>query len=72
MNGIGFVISFALFVLGLYLMGIAFDVAENLGLVTFAGGLLAVAAGVFIPVHHAPHRPLSKLHRVVGASHSET
>ncbi|HMM82848.1 MAG: hypothetical protein KF739_01085 [Cryobacterium sp.] len=51
MNGIGFVISFALFVLGLYLMGIAFDVAENLGLVTFAGGLLAVAAGVFIPVH---------------------
>ena len=32
-------------------MGIAFDVAENLGLVTFGGGLLAVAAGVFIPVH---------------------
>jgi hypothetical protein len=51
MNGIGFVVSFALFVLGLYLMGIAFDVAENLGLVTFAGGLLAVCAGVFIPVH---------------------
>jgi hypothetical protein len=51
MNGIGFVVSFALFVLGLYLMGIAFDVAENLGLVTFGGGLLAVAAGVFIPVH---------------------
>jgi hypothetical protein len=51
MNGIGFVVSFALFVGGLYLMGIAFDVAENLGLVTFAGGLLAVAAGVFIPVH---------------------
>jgi hypothetical protein len=51
MNGIGFVVSFALFVGGLYLMGIAFDVAENLGLVTFAGGLLAVAAGVFNPVH---------------------
>ncbi len=51
MNGIGFVVSFALFVAGLYLMGIAFDVAESLGLVTFAGGLLAVAAGVFIPVH---------------------
>jgi hypothetical protein len=32
-------------------MGIAFDVAENLGLVTFAGGLLAVAVGVAIPVH---------------------
>jgi hypothetical protein len=51
MNGIGFVVSFAFFVAGLYLMGIAFDVAENLGLVTFAGGLLAVAVGVAIPVH---------------------
>ncbi len=51
MNGIGFVVSFALFVLGLYLMGIAFDVAENMGLVTFGGGLLAVCAGIFIPVH---------------------
>lgn len=51
MNGIGFVVSFALFVLGLYLMGIAFDVAENLALVTFSGGLLSVAAAVGIPVH---------------------
>lgn len=51
MNGIGFVVSFALFVLGLYLMGIAFDVAESLGMVTFVGGLLAVSAAVFIPVH---------------------
>ena len=51
MNGIGFVVSFALFVLGIYLMGIAFDVAENLGMVTFSGGLLAMAAGIFIPVH---------------------
>ncbi len=51
MNAFGFVISFALFALGLYLMGIAFDVPENLGLVTFGGGILAVAAGIFIPVH---------------------
>lgn len=51
MNGIGFVVSFVIFAAGLYLMGIAFDVPENLGLVTFAGGLLAVAVGVFIPVH---------------------
>ena len=51
MNGIGFVVSFAIFILGFYLMGIAFDVAENMGAVTFAGGLLAVAVGVFIPVH---------------------
>lgn len=51
MNAFGFVISFALFALGFYLMGIAFDVAENMGMVTFAGGLLSVAAGIFIPVH---------------------
>jgi membrane protein DedA with SNARE-associated domain len=51
MNAFGFVISFALFVLGIYLMGIAFDVPENMGLVTFSGGLLVVSAGVFIPVH---------------------
>ena len=51
MNAIGFVLSLALFVVGIYLMGIAFDVAENFGLVTFAGGILAVAVAVFIPVH---------------------
>ncbi|MBX3104617.1 MAG: hypothetical protein IT191_00640 [Microbacteriaceae bacterium] len=51
MNGIGFIFSFALFVFGLYLMGSAFDVAENLGLITFAGGLLACAAGFAIPFH---------------------
>lgn len=51
MNGIGFVVSFVLFALGLYLMGIAFDVPENMGMVTFSGGLLSVAAGIFIPVH---------------------
>lgn len=51
MNAIGFVVSFALFALGLYLMGIAFNVPENMGMVTFVGGLLSVSAGVFIPVH---------------------
>lgn len=51
MNAFGFVISFALFIFGLYLMGIAFDVAESMGMMTFVGGLLAVSAGVFIPVH---------------------
>ena len=42
MNAIGFVVSFVIFVAGLYLMGIAFDVSEDLGFVT---------VGVFIPVH---------------------
>ena len=39
MNAIGFVVSFVIFVAGLYLMGIAFDVSEDLGFVTFGGGL---------------------------------
>ncbi|MEO7147410.1 MAG: hypothetical protein ABIW81_02605 [Terrimesophilobacter sp.] len=51
MNGFIFVISFALFVVGLYLMGIAFDVPEDLGYVTFGGGILAVSLGMAIPVH---------------------
>ena len=51
MNAFGFVISFALFCLGLYLMGIAFNVPENMGLITFGGGILAIAAGIAIPVH---------------------
>lgn len=51
MNGIGFVFSFALFVLGLFLMGNAFDVPENYGMITFAGGLLACAAAFAIPFH---------------------
>ena len=51
MNGFAFVFSFALFVAGLYLMGIAFDVPESLGYVTFGGGILAVSLGMVIPVH---------------------
>lgn len=51
MNGIGFVVSFVAFIAGLYLMGIAFDVPEEFGYVTFGGGILAVAIGVAIPVH---------------------
>ncbi len=51
MNGFAFVFSFALFVLGLFLMGSAFDVPENLGLITFAGGLLSCAAAFAIPFH---------------------
>ncbi|MBX3088001.1 MAG: hypothetical protein KF742_05895 [Cryobacterium sp.] len=51
MNGFAFIFSFALFVLGLFLMGSAFDVPENLGLITFAGGLLSCAAAFAIPFH---------------------
>jgi len=51
MTAIAFVISFVLFLGGIYLFGIAFDVAEAWQLATFAGGLIAVTVGVMIPVH---------------------
>ncbi len=51
MNGFGFVFSFVIFVAGLYLMGIAFDVPEDLGFVTFGGGILAVTVAIAVPVH---------------------
>lgn len=50
MNIFGFVISLALFVGGIYMMGEAFYV-EGLESVVFIGGLLVTSLGVFIPVH---------------------
>ena len=50
MNIFGFVISLALFVGGIYMMGEAFYV-EGLESVVFIGGLLVTTAGVFIPIH---------------------
>jgi hypothetical protein len=49
-NIFGFVISLALFVGGIYMMGEAFYV-EGLESVIFMGGLLITCLGVFIPVH---------------------
>ncbi|EPR76932.1 hypothetical protein ADILRU_0771 [Leifsonia rubra CMS 76R] len=50
MNILGFVISLALFVGGIYMMGEAFYV-EGLESVVFIGGILVTALGVFIPIH---------------------
>lgn len=50
MNIFGFVISFALFVGGIYLMGEAFYF-EGLESVVFIGGILVTSLGVFIPIH---------------------
>ncbi len=50
MKIIGFVVSLALFVLGLYIMGEAFYV-EGAQLPVFIGGILVSSLGVFIPVH---------------------
>ncbi|MBH0053892.1 MULTISPECIES: hypothetical protein [unclassified Salinibacterium] len=50
MNIFGFVISFVLFVGGIYMMGEAFYV-EGLESVVFIGGLLVTTLGVFIPIH---------------------
>jgi hypothetical protein len=49
-NIIGFVISLALFVGGIYIMGEAFYV-EGLESVVFIGGILVTCLGVFIPIH---------------------
>ena len=50
MNIIGFIVSIALFVGSIYLMGSAFYV-PNLELVVFLAGMLASILGVFIPIH---------------------
>jgi len=49
-NIIGFIVSIALFVGGIYLMGSAFYV-PNLELVVFLAGMFASILGVFIPIH---------------------
>jgi hypothetical protein len=49
-NIIGFIISFGLFVLGIYVMGSAFAVTGYESLV-FVGGILITTVGVFIPIH---------------------
>ena len=50
MNIIGFIISLALFVLGLYVMASAFYVVGYESLV-FIGGILLSSLGVAIPIH---------------------
>ena len=50
MNIIGFVVSLALFVLGLYIMGSAFYVT-GAEFPVFIGGILVTSLGLFIPVH---------------------
>lgn len=50
MNIFGFVISLALFVGGIYMMGEAFYV-DGLESVVFMGGILVTSLGVFIPIH---------------------
>jgi len=49
-NIFGFVISLALFVGGIYMMGEAFYV-DGLESVVFMGGILVTSLGVFIPIH---------------------
>lgn len=45
-----FVISFAVFVAGMYVLGLAFQ-ATGYEAITFFGGILLVALGLAIPVH---------------------
>lgn len=50
MNGFAFVVSLAIFVGGLVLMGYAFYM-PGYELIAFIGGILAVSFAVAIPVH---------------------
>lgn len=50
MNILGFIVSLALFVVGLWLMGFAFQ-TPGLESVTFIGGLAAATLSIMIPVH---------------------
>jgi len=50
MNVIAFIVSLALFVGGLFIMGESFTVIGAQGVV-FAAGILVTALGVFIPIH---------------------
>jgi len=50
MNVVAFIISFALFVGGLYMMGAAFQV-EGFELLVFGGGILVASLAIAIPIH---------------------
>jgi hypothetical protein len=50
MNVIAFIVSLALFVGGLFIMGESFNVIGAQGVVFFAG-IIVTLAGVFIPIH---------------------
>ena len=49
MNVVGFVISFGLFLAGLWAFGEAFNNAET-GIWVFSAGLLLITASIFIPL----------------------
>jgi hypothetical protein len=50
MNIVGYIVSFGLFVVGVYLLGAAFSF-EGIEAYVFFAGILAVSAALFIPAH---------------------
>lgn len=50
MKIIGFIVSFVLFVGGIYIMGEAFNV-EGLETLVFIGGILVTTLGAALPIH---------------------
>lgn len=50
MNVVAFIVSLALFVGGLFIMGESFNVIGAQGVVFFVG-ILVTLAGVFVPIH---------------------
>lgn len=50
MHILAFVVSFAIFIVGIFLFGHAFEVTEFNGIWFFAG-IVAVSVGVALPIH---------------------
>ena len=50
MHIVAFIVAFAIFVLGLWLFGLAFSVTSLMG-ATFIAGILCVAISMAIPFH---------------------
>ena len=50
MNVVAFIISFALFIAGIFIMGSAFGITEHNAIVFFAG-ILVTTLGVALPIH---------------------
>lgn len=50
MNVFGFLVSFVLFLGGIYMLGSAFSIEEHQALL-FSGGVLVSCIGVALPIH---------------------
>jgi len=60
MKVVSFLVALVIFLAGFWLFGVAFSVPEEWRVLTFFGGILAVALGVGISIHVLPSATDSK------------